>query len=72
MKPTFKNDYSILVHPRILEAIIKYNNEVNTPYGLDYHSENAAKYIKDIFKVPHADIHFIGGGTICCYLHRPT
>ena len=60
---SFRNDYSVLVHPRILEAIIKYQNEVNIPYGLDYHSENAKKYIRKMFNAPKADIHFVGGGT---------
>ena len=60
---SFRNDYSVLVHPRILEAIIKYQNEVNNAYGLDYHTENAKKYIKKMFNASNSDIHFIGGGT---------
>ena len=56
----FRNDYSELVHPRILEAIGKYASEQNVPYGLDYHSENAAKYIKDynIIRVHDVSLHY--------------
>lgn len=63
MGKLFRNDYSEVAHPRILEALSKYVKEQNTPYGLDYHSENAAKYIRNIFGAPHSDVHFLGGGT---------
>ena len=38
MKPTFTNDYSVLVHPQILEAIIKYSNDAYT-YSIDENCE---------------------------------
>ena len=59
----FTNDYSYLAHPRILKALEKYSNEHNIAYGLDKHSFNASNYIKDIFDVPHASIHYLVGGT---------
>ena len=59
----FRNDYSELVHDRILEAICKYKNETNIPYGCDYHSKNAEKYILDCFKTKKSKVHFLVGGT---------
>ena len=64
MKASFKNDYSVLIHPRILEALSKYSNEVNTTYGLDIHSEKAASLIKEIFNVPQGEVYFLCGGTL--------
>ena len=63
MSYSFKNDYSVLAHPRILEALSKYSLEENTPYGLDKHSENASKYIKETFGSPNGSVFFVSGGT---------
>ena len=63
MAAKFRNDYSVLAHPRIIDAISKYSDEVNVTYGLDYHSENAAKYIKNIFGASEAEIFFLSAGT---------
>lgn len=63
MSRLFKNDYSELGHPRILDALYKYSNEQNTPYGFDYHSNNAKQYILDIFDSKHGDVFFLAGGT---------
>ena len=63
MSYSFKNDYSVLAHPRILEALTKYSLEENIPYGLDKHSENASKYIKETFGSPNASVFFVSGGT---------
>ncbi len=60
---TFKNDYSYLVHPRILEAINRYGQELNTPYGLDEHSKNAENRIKEVFNSPNGKVFFLAGGT---------
>ena len=59
----FRNDYSELAHPRIIEALARYQDEQNTPYGLDYHSLNAEKRIKDVFNSPKAKVFFLAGGT---------
>ena len=59
----FRSDYQELAHPRIIKALEKYALEQNVPYGFDYHSENAAKYIKNIFGAPNASVHFLAGGT---------
>ena len=58
----FRNDYSELAHPRIIEALARYQNEQNTPYGLDYHSSNASKKIKKVFN-SNGEVFFLAGGT---------
>ena len=58
----FKNDYSELAHPRILEALTRFQAEQNTPYGLDYHSMNASKRIKEVFN-SKGEVYFLAGGT---------
>jgi len=59
----FRNDYSELAHPRILEALARFQNEQNTPYGLDYHSLNAEKKIKEVFNSKDGKVYFLAGGT---------
>ena len=61
--PSFRNDYSYLAHPRIIEALNQYRCEENTAYGLDKHSRQASDYIKNIFNAPHAEVYFLAGGT---------
>ena len=58
----FRNDYSELAHPRIIEALARYQGEQNTPYGLDYHSSNASKKIKEVFN-SKGEVFFLAGGT---------
>ena len=64
MKHSFRNDYGRFAHPRILEAIAKYGEELNDPYGLDAHSEKAADLLRKTFGVPEASVHFFAGGTV--------
>ena len=63
MKYSFKNDYSEGAHPRILDALIKYNLTQQNGYGFDEYSLNAAKFIRDKCAAPNASVHFISGGT---------
>ncbi|QCR33072.1 low specificity L-threonine aldolase [Lysinibacillus sp. SGAir0095] len=63
MKYSFKNDYSELCHPDILEALLKASNEQNNGYGLDKHSEDAKKLIREKLECDDCDIHFVTGGT---------
>lgn len=63
MSRLFKNDYSELGHSRILSALNKYSSEQNVPYGLDYHSANAKRYILDIFDSKDGEVFFLAGGT---------
>lgn len=63
MKYSFRNDYSELCHPIILNALNKASNEQNVGYGLDMHSENAKRLIKEKLESNDCDIHFVTGGT---------
>lgn len=60
---SFNNDYSEGAHPRILDAMSKYNLEQNNGYGEDAHSIKAKGYIKRHIGRDDVDIHFIPGGT---------
>jgi len=59
---SFKNDYSSIAHPLVLQKLMDCQNEQNVGYGLDEHSDNAKKYIKEKIK-KDSDIHFLVGGT---------
>ncbi|NLW16520.1 MAG: aminotransferase class V-fold PLP-dependent enzyme [Firmicutes bacterium] len=60
---SFMNDYSEGAHPRILQMMHTFNLEQNLGYGEDVHSQRAREYIRQLIGQPHADIHFIPGGT---------
>ncbi|MDD4000971.1 MAG: beta-eliminating lyase-related protein [Bacilli bacterium] len=62
---SFRNDYSELVHPDILDLIIQSNLRQNLGYGLDKHSEVARKLIIEKIGKENLDIHFLAGGTSC-------
>jgi len=64
LKHSFKNDYSELAHPRILEALSAVGNTQFDGYGLDAFSTGAAELIKSKLSAPSAEVHFTGGGTI--------
>ena len=59
----FRNDYSEICHDVVLDALLKAKDEQNVGYGLDKHSLNAEKMIKERFKCPGANVHFLVGGT---------
>ena len=61
----FRNDYSDIAHPDILDLLYKSRNEQNIGYGLDYHSVNAQNLIKKELNNNNVDIHFLVGGTSC-------
>ena len=60
---SFRNDYSYLAHPRILQALSNINEEEQVAYGLDSHSKAAAALITKTFACPNAAVHFLAGGT---------
>lgn len=60
---SFVNDYSEGAHPRILEAMSRFNLEQNKGYGMDTHSAAAKSYIRALLHKDMADIHLIPGGT---------
>lgn len=63
MKFSFKNDYSEGCHPKILEALAKYNLDQQNGYGLDEYCKNAENLILEKIKSPHSKVHFVSGGT---------
>ena len=63
MKYSFKNDYSEMAHPLVLEALTSIGTKQFEGYGLDEYSFRAAGLIRDKINVPDADVHFISGGT---------
>lgn len=60
---SFKNDYSEGAHPRILEALLKNNDNQEEGYGLDRHTLAFKKIIQGMCGDPDCDVHLIPGGT---------
>jgi len=63
MKFSFKNDYSEMAHPGVLEALSIIGKKQFEGYGLDEFSIAASMHICKKIKAPYADVHFIAGGT---------
>lgn len=59
----FRNDYSAGAHPAVLEALTKTNLELTAGYGCDPYCEAAANTIRTLCNAPHAEVHFLVGGT---------
>jgi threonine aldolase len=62
-KYSFQNDYSEGAHPRIIEALRETNFEQGIGYGEDRFCLEAAAKIREAIASPHADVHFMSGGT---------
>ena len=62
-KYSFKNDYSELIAPEILQALSAASNKQLTPYGEDEYSIRAGELIRDKIKNPRAGVYFVGSGT---------
>ena len=60
---SFESDYIIGAHEKVLEALIKTNNEMLPGYGRDVHTENAELLIKKACAAPDSEVFFITGGT---------
>lgn len=60
---SFESDYILGAHEKVLDALIRTNNEVLSGYGKDVHTENAAKLIKKACSAEKADVYFLMGGT---------
>lgn len=60
---SFRNDYSYLAHERIIQALSDLQNEKQIAYGLDIHSKNASRLIKDKFNARDSEVYFLAGGT---------
>lgn len=59
----FRNDYSDICYPEIFDAIKENLDQINPGYGVDDHSKNAEKLIKEKLEDENVDIYFIHGGT---------
>ncbi len=60
---SFRNDYSELAHPRILQAMMDTNLEQASGYSTDKHSGHARDLIKKAIGREDVDVHLIPGGT---------
>lgn len=59
----FESDYLEGAHPLILEHLAKTNLEQTPGYGNDPHCDHARALIQQTCAAPHADVHFLVGGT---------
>lgn len=59
----FNCDYSEGAHPRILERLTQTNFEQTAGYGNDPYCRQAADLLKNLCQAPHAQVHFLTGGT---------
>jgi len=64
MKHSFKNDYSELAHPQIMNALAAIGDRQFEGYSLDEYSFRASELIRAKIENTSADIHFISGGTL--------
>ena len=62
-RPHFNNDYNHGMHPAILEAFARTNNEGYDGYGTDEWCVEGKAAIYNWINCPSADIHFLVGGT---------
>ena len=60
---SFESDYIIGAHEKVLDALIKTNNEMLPGYGNDTHTKNAEALIKKACDAPDSEVFFISGGT---------
>ena len=60
---SFESDYILGAHERVLEALIKTNNEVMSGYGNDIHTQNAKNLIKKACGTQDSEVFFLTGGT---------
>lgn len=59
----FNCDYSEGAHPNILERLTQTNFEQHAGYGHDIYCKQAEDLIKQLCHAPHAQVHFLSGGT---------
>ena len=60
---SFGSDYLEGAHAEILRRLIETNLEQTAGYGLDTYSDAAREKIRKMCRAPHAEIHFLSGGT---------
>lgn len=59
----FRNDYSEGAHPKVLQALMDTNLVSTLGYGGDEYCDRAREMLRERFACPHADVHFLVGGT---------
>jgi threonine aldolase len=62
MKYSFRNDYSEIAHPKVIQRLMEYSSEQNIGYAEDKHTLNAINIIRKKSGV-NCDVHFLLGGT---------
>ena len=60
---SFASDYMEGAHPEILQRLAQTNLEQTAGYGLDIYSDAAREKIRAACRAPHAEVHFLTGGT---------
>ena len=60
---SFENDYSQGAHEKILQCLVETNREAASGYGTDPYTERAKERIRQACECPHAEVHFLVGGT---------
>lgn len=60
---SFASDYMEGAHPEILQRLTLTNMEQTAGYGLDEYNEAAREKIRKACRMPHAEVHFLSGGT---------
>ncbi|MEG1861603.1 MAG: beta-eliminating lyase-related protein [Bacteroidaceae bacterium] len=59
----FDSDYMEGAHPILLEQLTATNLEQTSGYGTDDYCANAKQKIREAIHCPHAEVHFLVGGT---------
>ena len=59
----FNNDYNENCHPAVMEKLQSLAGAQNPGYGVDDHCAAAAELIREKCAAPHAQVHFLVGGT---------
>lgn len=59
----FRSDYSQGAHPKILDALIRTNEEHTDGYAMDDHSYHAADMIKELIGRDDCEVYMMVGGT---------
>ena len=59
----FKSDYSQGAHPKVMDALIRTNEEHTDGYALDAHCEHAAEMIKKMIGRDDCEVFMMIGGT---------
>ncbi len=60
---SFESDYILGAHEKVIEALVRTNNEALPGFGNDYHTENAKHLIREACDAPDSDVFFLMGGT---------